>query len=215
MECAHAFESCAERVLSALSIDCSRTSREIANMLGTTKHAVNVALYGMLAKGQVVCEGDSPPRWRAPQPPQDVCEESDDEASEQRPLTPPAPYCTGTGPADSDTEEEPEGEEPMETEAASNALFGDIDLIPHSLASRMTKGNPVCGINEYCMYTHRCLFFEEYRSGGQDHVPLFECKVFVDRVFVCTGSGPSKKAARRDACANAVTVLIDNCGVCV
>nr|AAQ18045.1 double-stranded RNA-binding protein [Tillquist parapoxvirus] len=104
--------------------------------------------------------------------------------------------------------------EPMETEAGCDTIFGgDIDVLSKTCVMRLKTLNPVSAVNEFCMITHRPLEFCETRSGGQDHCPNFTCTIVVSGKLIATATGTSRKLARHAACATALIILIDNCGI--
>ncbi|WZD65885.1 IFNR [Bovine papular stomatitis virus] len=170
-------------------------ARRVAAELGISKHEANRCLYRLLESEAVACVDGRPPLWSAP------C------AADEKTATASGDEEAADG---SDTE-------PMETECTYRgaSLFGDedIDVLSVCTVTHLKSLNAVSAVNEFCMRTHRPLVFQECRSGGHDHCPLFTCTVVVSNKTVSTASGCSKKAARNAACADALTLLIDNCGI--
>ncbi|WZD65113.1 IFNR [Pseudocowpox virus] len=159
-------------------------AKDIAKELGISKHEANRYLYRLLDTDDVRVEDGHPPRWYAECEPATSVEEDD-----------------------TDTE-------PMETEAGCDTIFGgEIDVLTQSCVVRLKTLNPVSAVNEFCMITHRPLEFCETRSGGQDHCPHFTCTIMVSGKVIATADGTSKKLARHAACATALIILIDNCGI--
>nr|AFI08247.1 double-stranded RNA-binding protein [Pseudocowpox virus] len=161
-------------------------AKDIAKELGISKHEANRVLYRMLDTDEVHFEDGHPPHWYA--------------------------EC-GPAPATS-VEEDDVDTEPMETEAGCGTIFGgEIDVLTKTCVMRLKTLNPVSAVNEFCMITHRPLEFCETRSGGQHHCPNFTCTIVVSGKVITTASGTSKKLARHAACATALIILIDNCGI--
>lgn len=185
-----------ERILALLAEQATfMTAKQIATLLGTSKHCVNACLYSMYSVGEILCEGERPPRWASPPLP---AEEHEDDAPGA------AAASDGNG----------QEAEPMEVECGLT-LFSDLDVLARDVVTHLKDIDPVCAVNEYCMQTHRCMRLQEARSGGGDHCPLFTSAVFVDDVCICTATAHSKRAARKEACRRALAILIDNCGVAV
>ncbi|ASC55615.1 dsRNA-binding PKR inhibitor-like protein [Seal parapoxvirus] len=201
-------DECVAKILSFLR-DASHPvpAKRVASELGITKHCANKHLYGLLASGDVRCEGDCSPRWFVEPPAQECNAPSNDSASDDgKPKgAKGAESCSSDG-------------EPMETECGVepkevSALFEDIDIVPRTTVLRFKAMNAVSAVNEYCMLVHRDLVFRECRTGGENHCPSFTCTVLVSNVAVAVACGRSKKAARHAACTAAITTLIDNCGI--
>ncbi|AAR98377.1 ORF020 dsRNA-binding PKR inhibitor [Bovine papular stomatitis virus] len=171
-------------------------AKRVAAALGISKHDANRCLYKLLESDAVSCVDGCPPLWSAP------CE-----ADEKKDTASGDDEATGGSGSDP---------EPMETECTylGASLFGeDIDVLTVGAVTHLKTLNPVSAVNEYCMRVHRPLVFQECRTGGHDHCPLFTCTVVVSNKTVSTASGCSKKAARNAACTDALTILINNCGV--
>ncbi|AKC03446.1 dsRNA-binding PKR inhibitor [Bovine papular stomatitis virus] len=187
-------------ILTFLSSSCTPVpAKRVAAALGISKHEANRCLYKMLESDTVECVDGCPPLWSVRAAQRETNEKDD------------AAPTSGDEEAASGSDVEP-----METECTyrSASLFGeDIDVLTVGAVTHLKTLNPVSAVNEYCMRTHRPLVFQECRTGGHDHCPLFSCTVVVSEKTVSTASGCSKKAARSAACAKALIVLIDNCGV--